>query len=74
MGTTGSPLICGFIGTLATALLAVGIYRTVRPVDANLALTAMLFRIVETATGAVGGGQCLRDPPGLTDGEPLQCA
>lgn len=47
-------LLCGLVGTLMTILLAVGLYVTVRPVDANLALTALLFRIVETATGAVG--------------------
>jgi hypothetical protein len=39
---------------MTTVLLAVGLSVTVRPVDANLALTALLFRIVETATGSVG--------------------
>src|SRR6202171_334105 len=39
---------------MMTVLLAVGLYVTLRPVDANLALIALLFRIVETATGAVG--------------------
>jgi hypothetical protein len=47
-------LVCGLIGTMTTVLLAVGLYVTVRPVDANLALTALLFRIVETAIGGVG--------------------
>lgn len=47
-------LTCGLVGTLATVLLAVGLYVTVRPVDANLALTALLFRIIEAAIGGVG--------------------
>ncbi len=47
-------LLCGLIGTMTTVLLAVGLYVTVRPVDANLALTALVFRIVETAIGGVG--------------------
>jgi hypothetical protein len=47
-------LLCGLVGTMTTVLLAVGLYVTLRPVDANLALTALLFRIIETATGAVG--------------------
>jgi hypothetical protein len=47
-------LLCGLVGTMTTVLLAVGLYVTLRPVDANLALIALLFRIVETATGAAG--------------------
>jgi len=47
-------LLSGVVGTMMTVLLAVGLYVTLRPVDANLALIALLFRIVETATGAVG--------------------
>jgi uncharacterized protein DUF4386 len=45
-------LLSGLFGTVATVLLAVGLYVTVRPVDPNLALTALLFRIVEVATGS----------------------
>src|ERR1700737_2983428 len=52
-------LVCGLVGTMTTVLLAVGLYVTVRPVDANLALTALLFRIVETAIGGGGAGGAL---------------
>ena len=41
-------------GSLATVLLAVGLYVTVKPADPNLALTALLFRTCEAAIGGVG--------------------
>jgi len=41
--------IClGLAGILATILLAVGLYITVKPVDANMAITALLFRMAES--------------------------
>ena len=42
-------LLLGLAGSLATILLAVALYVTLKPVDGNLALTALLFRVVETA-------------------------
>jgi hypothetical protein len=46
--------ICfGLAGILSTVLLAAGLYVTVRPVDANLAITALLFRLVEVAIAGV---------------------
>lgn len=47
-------LVLALIGSLATVLLAVAIYVTVRPVDRNLALVALLFRVCESAIGATG--------------------
>lgn len=47
-------LSCALVGSLSTILLAIGLYVAVKPVDANLALTALLFRVVEAATGAMG--------------------
>ena len=46
-------LLCGLIGTLSTLLLAVGLYVALKPVDGNLAMTALLFRLAETAIGGV---------------------
>jgi uncharacterized protein DUF4386 len=46
-------LLCGLIGTLSTVLLAVGLYVTLKPVDANLAMTALLFRLAESVIGGV---------------------
>jgi hypothetical protein len=46
-------LLSGLIGTLSTILLAIGLYVTLKPVDANLALTAVLFRLAETVIGGV---------------------
>src|SRR5256712_2318391 len=40
---------CGLAGILSTILLAAGLYVTVKPVDANLAMTALLFRLAESA-------------------------
>ncbi len=42
------------LGSLATVPLAVGLYMTLRPADAGLALMGLLFRAVEIAVGAVG--------------------
>jgi hypothetical protein len=42
-------MCCGLVGILSTILLAVGLYVTVHPVDANLAITALLFRLAESA-------------------------
>ena len=47
-------LCCGLVGSLVTILLAIGLYVTVKPVDGNLALMALLFRVVEAAIGAIG--------------------
>lgn len=41
-------------GSLATVLLAVGLYVTVKPADPNLAIAALLFRTCEAAIGGVG--------------------
>ncbi|HEV2034986.1 MAG TPA: DUF4386 domain-containing protein [Candidatus Dormibacteraeota bacterium] len=50
-------LLCGVAGSLSTIVLAVGLYVTLKPVDGNLALTAMLFRLVEAASiGTAGFG------------------
>lgn len=45
-------ICCGLVGALSTIPLAVALYVTVKPVDGNLAMTALLFRVVEAATGA----------------------
>jgi Domain of unknown function (DUF4386) len=47
-------LCCALVGSLTTILLATGLYVVVKPVDRNLALIALLFRVVEAAIGAVG--------------------
>jgi hypothetical protein len=46
-------ICCGLIGLLSTVLLAAGLYVTVKPVDTNLAITALLFRLVEVAIAGV---------------------
>jgi hypothetical protein len=46
-------ICCGLAGILSTVLLAAGLYVTVKPVDANLAITALLFRLVEVAIAGV---------------------
>jgi len=46
-------LLCGLLGTLSTVLLAIGLYVTLKPVDANLAMTALLFRLAESVIGGV---------------------
>jgi len=47
-------LSLALLGSLSTILLAIGLYVTVKPADANLAMTALLFRSAEAAIGAVG--------------------
>jgi len=47
-------LCCSLIGSLSTVLLAIGLYVAVKPVDRNLAMMALLFRVVESAAGATG--------------------
>jgi hypothetical protein len=45
-------LLCGLVGTMSTVLLAIGLYVALRPVNGNLAMTALLFRLAESAIGA----------------------
>src|SRR5215467_607763 len=47
-------LCCSLIGSLSTVLLAIGLYVAVKPVDGNLAMMALLFRVAEAATGGMG--------------------
>jgi Domain of unknown function (DUF4386) len=47
-------LCCSLVGSLSTILLATGLYVAVKPADGNLALMALLFRVTEAATGAIG--------------------
>ncbi len=42
-------LLCYVVGSLATIPLIIGLYVTLKPVDSNLALMAVLFRVIETA-------------------------
>jgi hypothetical protein len=46
-------LLCGLLGTLSTVLLAIGLFATLKPVDGHLAMTALLFRLAESAIGGV---------------------
>jgi hypothetical protein len=46
-------LLCGLVGTLSTVLLAIGLYVTLKPVDGNLAIAALIFRLAESVIGAV---------------------
>jgi hypothetical protein len=46
-------LCCGLAGILSTILLAAGLYVTVKPLDENLAITALLFRLAESAIAGV---------------------
>src|ERR1700730_9766887 len=46
-------LLLGLVGTLSTILLAVGLYVALKPVDGNLALTALLFRLAESVIGGI---------------------
>lgn len=41
-------------GSLSTILLAIGLYVAVKPFDRNLAMMALLFRVVEITVGAFG--------------------
>ena len=40
-------ILFGLIGTMSTVLLAAALYVTLKQVDVNLAMTALLFRLVE---------------------------
>src|SRR5215469_10976101 len=46
-------LFCNVVGSLATIPLIIGLYVTLKPVDSNLALMAVLFRVIETAADVV---------------------
>jgi hypothetical protein len=46
-------LVLGLIGTMSTILLAVALYVVLRPIDRNLAMTALLFRLAESVIGGV---------------------
>jgi hypothetical protein len=46
-------LVFGLIGNLSTILLAIGLYVTLKPVDGNLAMTALLFRLAESVIGGI---------------------
>jgi hypothetical protein len=46
-------LSSGLIGSLCTVFLAMGLYVAVKPIDNNLALLALLFRLVEATLGGV---------------------
>jgi hypothetical protein len=47
-------LCLALIGSMSTIPLAIGLYVTLKPVDGNLAMTALLFRTAEAVVGAVG--------------------
>src|SRR5437773_7751965 len=47
-------LCLALLGSMSTIPLAIGLYVTLKPVDGNLALTALLFRSAEAVIGAVG--------------------
>ncbi len=53
-------LLFGLVGSLATILLAVGLYVTLKRVDGNLALIALLFRLVEVAGIGTAGFSTLQ--------------
>ena len=46
-------LVSGLVGNMSTILLAVALYVTLRPVDRNLAMTALLFRLAESTIGGM---------------------
>lgn len=46
-------LSSGLIGSLSTVFLAMGLYVAVKPIDGNLALLAMVFRLAEATLGGV---------------------
>jgi hypothetical protein len=46
-------VLFGLLGTLSTIVLAIGLYVTLKPVDGNLAMTALLFRLAEATIGGV---------------------
>ena len=45
-------ILCGLVGSLSTILLAVSLYVVLKPIDINLALMGLLFRVVESVGGA----------------------
>ena len=47
-------LCLSLLGSMSTIPLAIGLYVTLKSVDGNLALTALLFRSAEAVIGAVG--------------------
>lgn len=47
-------LCLSLLGSMSTILLAVGLFVAVRPADANLAMTALMFRTAEAVVSAVG--------------------
>jgi NADH:ubiquinone oxidoreductase subunit K len=47
-----TSIASGFIGSICTVLLAMGLYVAVKPVNASLALLAFLFRMAEATLGA----------------------
>jgi Domain of unknown function (DUF4386) len=46
-------ILFGLFGNLSTILLAIGLYVTLKSFDGNLAMTALLFRVVEAVIGEV---------------------
>jgi hypothetical protein len=46
-------MLLSIVGNLSTILLAAALYLTLRPIGEGLALSAMLFRLVESALGLV---------------------
>jgi hypothetical protein len=46
-------ILLGLIGDLSTILLAIALYAILKPVDGILAMTALLFRLAESAIGGV---------------------
>jgi NADH:ubiquinone oxidoreductase subunit K len=46
-------LSSGLIGSLCTVFLAMGLYVALKPIDNNLALLALLFRLAEATLGGV---------------------
>jgi len=47
-------LSIALLGSMSTILLAVSLYATLKPVDGNLSMMGLLFRLAESAIGAVG--------------------
>ena len=46
-------ILLGLVGNISTILLAIALYVTLKAVDGNLAMTALLFRLVEAVLGLV---------------------
>jgi hypothetical protein len=47
-------LSLALLASMSTILLAVSLYATLKPVDGNLSMMALVFRLTESAIGAVG--------------------